>query len=343
MKDRESNIELLRLICMFFIVFHHILVHGAYPELLQGGSAVASTNARISLFLNGLFYPAVNIFILISGYFGIKTNFRKFFNLYTICAFYGLIDYIICIIQTNQHIGRTILLRTFLPFLSSKLWFIPCYVALMCFAPLLERFIKSTDKKEYTITLLLLTIVNVYLGFLRKDGAINGDGYNVMQFLYMYVIGGYIRRFVDISQCRKLRWKNFAAYLCSAAIYTAFCLIQNHWGPHHYNSPLTILSAIAFFLFALSFSFKSKTVNYLASSAIAVYMIQSAPSFTSMFYPWINQISTNSCGIISFLIFTALATAVVISCCFVDRVRVLLMKPVWKVYEKIDVKKNGLH
>ena len=52
---RESNAELLRLICMFFIVFYHILVHGAYPELLEGGAAIASTDAKIALFLTVLF------------------------------------------------------------------------------------------------------------------------------------------------------------------------------------------------------------------------------------------------------------------------------------------------
>ena len=59
-KTRNSNIELLRIIAMMFIVIWHISVHAQKGEL-------PSHNYIISITITG-----VNLFLLITGYFGIR-------------------------------------------------------------------------------------------------------------------------------------------------------------------------------------------------------------------------------------------------------------------------------
>ncbi len=69
---RQSNIELLRIVAILFVICHHIIVHGlkiydmpieAYPWLYS--------------FVNCICYVGVNVFILISGYFSIKFSWKK--------------------------------------------------------------------------------------------------------------------------------------------------------------------------------------------------------------------------------------------------------------------------
>ena len=337
---RDSNAELLRLICMVFIVFHHILVHGAYPELLEGGAAIATTEAKIALFLNGLFYPAVNIFILISGYYGIKPTVRKFFNLYTFCAFYGLLNYFAKIITTGQHIGRSMIIETFFPFAHSSYWFIPCYIALFCMAPLLNRFIQESSKKEFSITIILLTFANVWLGYLGGKSKINA-GYCTMQMVYMYVIGGYIKRFVNIQGLKNKRWILIFAYVLCGALWAISGLVQTKRDLFTYNHPFNILGAIAFFLFAMTFSFKSRAVNWFSLSALAVYLIQESTAAQGFLYPKMRLLS-GTYGGVSFLIFTSLALAIPIICCLFDKIRILIMRPIWAIYNKIEPKLNKI-
>ena len=336
---RESNAELLRLICMFFIVFHHILVHGAYSELLEGGAAIASTDAKIALFLNGLFFPAVNIFILISGYYGIKPTVRKFFNLYTFCAFYGLLNYFARIITTGQHIGRSLIKETFFPFAHSHYWFIPCYIALFCMAPLLNKFIRESSKKEFGITIILLTFVNVWIGYIGNRTGIN-DGYCVMQMIYIYVIGGFIRRFINVESIRNKRWILLSLYILLGVLWAVSGLIQTKRGLFTYNHPFNILGAIAFFLFAMTFNFRSRAINWLSSSSLAVYLIQSASVSTTFLYSKTELLSDTCIGGGSFSIFTALALIITIACCLFDKIRIVFMKPVWTIYGKIEAKIN---
>ena len=69
--DRESNIELLRILLGFEVIILHF---NYYPG---GGGAVELTagfTQTILVFLETLCICAINVFLLISGYFGVKTE-----------------------------------------------------------------------------------------------------------------------------------------------------------------------------------------------------------------------------------------------------------------------------
>ena len=79
-KQRESNLELLRIAAMILIIIHHIIVHCVQPELENSQLIEQFNNAHFSqpalywqLFLAEFFNPlgkaGVAIFMLISGYF----------------------------------------------------------------------------------------------------------------------------------------------------------------------------------------------------------------------------------------------------------------------------------
>lgn len=343
--ERDSNVELLRLVCMFFIVLHHILVHGAFPDLLKGGSAIDTPYERIAMLINGFTYIGVNVFILISGYYGIKVSFKKFFNLYTFCAFYGLVGYICHIVQTGQHIGRSLIYSTFLPFSHSAYWFIPCYFALFCLSPLLNEFIKRASKKDFIIALILATFVNIWMGFIWGN-EVNDNGFNTMQFIFIYCIGGYIGRFADIQKCKEKRLLLSCIYIASAIIWAIFGIVQNkHW-TFCYNNPILIIGALSFFMLSVTFSFKSRFINYLSSSALAVYLIQSMPFTRNILYRIAGKMVTDvNLGGGIYFIFILASIFITISCCLFDKIRILIMKPVWHIYYKIEsriLKKNEL-
>ena len=68
-KIRSSNFELLRIVCMLFIVCGHIIMVHKYEEM---GDSSWCINQVVRPFCA----VAVNVFVLISGYFGIKYNFN---------------------------------------------------------------------------------------------------------------------------------------------------------------------------------------------------------------------------------------------------------------------------
>ena len=83
-KTRQSNMELLRLVAMFMIVVYHTVYYRLYDY---------RSEAPIFSSLMIILHIGVPLFVLISGYFGIKPSFKGFFKLYSILLFYNLTLY----------------------------------------------------------------------------------------------------------------------------------------------------------------------------------------------------------------------------------------------------------
>lgn len=96
-KERESNIELLRLLAMFLV----LIVHADFFSLeipTPKDTITTPTNAFIRLFFESSSIVCVNVFVLISGWFGIKPNTKSFCNFVFQCLFFLIGIYIILLI-----------------------------------------------------------------------------------------------------------------------------------------------------------------------------------------------------------------------------------------------------
>jgi len=71
MKERESSFELIRILAQFFIVFYHIFLFFIYP--------VTQNPYHKAIWLP--LHIGVVLFVLISGYFGIKSSVKGFIKL----------------------------------------------------------------------------------------------------------------------------------------------------------------------------------------------------------------------------------------------------------------------
>lgn len=69
-KIRMSNFELLRILCMFLIVAHHFSVHSTFSNDISVVNLCLVRALRIGGKL------AVNVYVLISGYFMISSKFK---------------------------------------------------------------------------------------------------------------------------------------------------------------------------------------------------------------------------------------------------------------------------
>ena len=82
-KQRNSTIELLRILCILMIVFMHLVgIWWDYCDNLFDKEFV--------IFVNSLCNCAVTIFMLISGYYGIRFNLRKIVQFEMMVIFYSI-------------------------------------------------------------------------------------------------------------------------------------------------------------------------------------------------------------------------------------------------------------
>lgn len=346
MKQRDSNIELLRLVCMFLIVFQHCIHLCAFPQLWD--TSIMSVEVCVASVLVGGAYIGVNCFVLISGYYGIKLKLRSALNIYLICAIYALIGYLIHLYIDNAQVGKGLLYHSIFCISHSKLWFVKCYVGLMLLSPMLNFAIDSMPKKIYQWAIGLLTVLNVYFGFLWNDTIFNADGYTIANFVYIYMIGGYIRRYVEIEWCCKHRRENVGVYLVTSILWSGSTILQRYvpmpydewfWG---YNNPFTLAGAVSFFMLFVSLpKFHSKPINWLASGTFAVYVVHCGDYFDGWFKMFVGNfarwIHAEYGVIMTVLCMLLVSVIVLLFICVIDKLRYAVTKPI------VDVVSSHTH
>lgn len=136
---RKSNIEALRLLSMLMVLnLHSCWYFDTGSGWKQG----------LDFFREATSICAVDVFLIISGYFGIKWKFKSFFNLMFQLFFYSFGIYLVV-----SALG--IINFSFLDLLKCAkatfgFWgFITGYVVLYFVSPLINAFVDKVPKKNY--------------------------------------------------------------------------------------------------------------------------------------------------------------------------------------------------
>ena len=135
---RESNIELLRNISMFMI----LVIHANFVSLpkIEYEELVANTTPSIvRFFIESIGIVAVNVFVFISGWFGVNTRRKSVLSFIYLILWYLLGGGMLFIILGEKSFSLEWLLVVLQ--LTPHDWFIKSYVVLMIIAPILNAYI----------------------------------------------------------------------------------------------------------------------------------------------------------------------------------------------------------
>ena len=257
-KTRNSNFELLRIIAITFIVIWHISIHAQKGEL-------ASHNYILAITITG-----VNLFVLISGYFGIKLSWRSLLTFVSTIAYYNIITIILKwgITGTPPDIDSIKFLLE--PIKESRWWFINCYFNLMLLSPIINIALNKCTERQLKYFLGVLLFISCISGFCFRN-SINLNGYNTFQFVTMYVLGNAIHKF-------ELPARFSTKYFSAIYLTTVLCIFISSFilipGSRFYNNPLVIISAVCFFCIIAKMNFYNRTINHIATFTFPVYLFQ---------------------------------------------------------------------
>ena len=311
-ENRETSIELLRLICMFLIVLGHFVGNGLsqidFYEKYQ----------TISMTILSFCIVGVNCFILISGFFQIKSPISAL-NIYFISAFYSVLLYLLYAYFINDF-NFIKLIKSFFSISKGGLWFIGCYVQFSLLSPLINLALYKSNTKMLILYCILLSIINLYLGYFMQGG-VNPRGFNVMHFIFIYVLG-YTLAKIDF----KIKSIHLLCiYIICSLILSTLAITVYNFSPDlyqtyifAYNNPLIIISSLSFFLFFIKHPIKKIVkINYLAIGSFAIYLIQGNIYIKKYIYQYVGNLSINN-EFVLFLYLILLACVIVILCALFD-------------------------
>ena len=276
MNNRKSNIELLRIISMLMVLAVH--ADGAALGLPQlwGDLSSVTTYDLWRLAIESVAIIGVNCFTLISGYFGIKFQWRGIAAFLFECAFYSVGIYTAAALIYPDIFSWRCWVESCLVLTHTDLWYIPAYFALMFLSPVLNAGMSTLNRRQATIVLGLFLIFNVWCGWWWQ-GEFNPTGYTLVQLILVYMIGRYLSIHVDSTLVHNKRNILVTIYIVSTLCIFMTSVFMDSLQAFAYNSPFVLLSTISLFLIFTTLKIRSKIINYTARSAFAAYLIHKAP------------------------------------------------------------------
>lgn len=269
----------------------------------------------------------VNVFVLISGWFGIKGSFHKLNSFAFQCVFILSVIYSLNIIlgyaQFNlKGLGSCICL-------IGNGWFVISYIGLYLLAPIINNFILSSSRELIRKTIILYWLFIMIWGWVGGNKNFN-NGYSTLVFIGLYLIGRYLR----LYGFKKLKYSCLflTCTLVNTLLTIAIIKFNNGVGVGkiiNYINPIVVLQSISLLLYFSSVPLGSKKyINWIASSAFAVYLFQDVSPFNEKLYNSLSQSIFESSNGFSYMInITALILIFFICGIIIDKLRII----VWNI------------
>ena len=275
-KTRESNFELLRVVSMVMVLLVHI--DGASLGLPQANGDIGAVTAREwwQLAVESAAIIGVNCFTMISGYFGIRLRWRSVASFLFECIFYAVGIYSLCFAMWPGRLSWTGWLESWLVLSHTDLWYVPAYFGLMLLSPLLNAGAESMSRRAFATVLAAFSAFTVWCGW-WWGARFNPTGYTLLQLVWVYLIARYARMYISMEYLRERRRFIVAAYLLSVAAVLITSLYMEPIKAFAYNSPAVMCATVSLFFLTATMRFRSRSINFLARSAFAVYLIHKAP------------------------------------------------------------------
>lgn len=149
---RLANFELLRCIAMMMVVVLHFL--GKSGILAPLSQASLAGYEYLAWGVESLCIVAVNVYMLISGYFLTESHFsfKKVLRLWLQVWFYsvgiGVVTYL-CGYRPEGGINLYYLARLLFPISKNHYWFMTAYLYMILFAPILAVGVKNSQRSSF--------------------------------------------------------------------------------------------------------------------------------------------------------------------------------------------------
>lgn len=347
-KERDSSFELLRIFSMLLIVMHHYSVHGGFDFMIP-----FNLNLYFVQCLDMGGKLGVNLFVLISGYFLCKSEFRlkRIIKLELEVIFYSLIIGLLFFFFMPERESLKDLLKELSPLRSGSYWFYSTYFVLVLFCPFINKIISLLEKEVLKKLLLCIFILWVLIPILPKVHALELS--NLSWFIFLYLCAAYIRFYQDdFRMCNKtcisLGLGIYVLVLLSVLCFDLLGFIDKRFqGKFDYflpmNSILIFTSSIMLFLgFSKINIGRKRVINILSSATFGIYLIHDnhlvRPFLWRDFFKNAEFIDSNRIFLHAFLAICL----VYISCTVIDLFRQYLFeKPVFLIVDKIMTKCNN--
>lgn len=304
---RMANLELLRCVAMMMVVVLHYLGKGNLLADLSGEAPLGAAGVTAWL-LESFSIVAVNVYMLISGYFLCMSSFKisrlvqLWLQVFTYSAAFGLAGAFAGIMEETAFDTHYLLTLLF-PVSMGHYWFMTAYIFLYLLLPFVGMAAGKMTRGQMRIALgLLLFMFCILKSILPVRLETDGQGYDCLWYLCVFLAAAYIRRF-GVPFLEK-RTRCLALYAgCCLSVFggtMALRLFYLRTGSlerllkvlMEYNHILPFLAAVGLFGFFLGLRVKGRAagvVNRIAPYTLGVYLLHENLGLRYTWQKWLGS------------------------------------------------------
>lgn len=332
---RSANMDLMRIASMLLIILLHSIDHSGVLEASETAMFPMHLWVRFTYMLAQV---CVNCYVLISGYFLVKSKFRlqKLVALYLETMFYSLVIRIVFIATGYAEFSISSLLSCFVPIITGRYWFITIYFGLYLVFPFLNIAINAMNRKQHLclniiLFILFSVLVSVYPSF---KGMNSGEGWGLAWFIVLYFCAAWFRLYYTPNN-KKIRYLLiWVALSILIAVFYIICvnmigrnniLVNAINNQYRYDSVFAYISSICILLFFINLKIKNlffnKLIIFVAPSTLGVYLIHTHADFSKWFWTWLNLPSKMNSSMFIIIQLGGVVCGIFASCIFIDIIR----------------------
>ena len=281
--ERNSGIDLLRVVLSFAIITLHILHYGGFQAHIRPDSL----SFYILWLLGVLLSSAVNCFAIISGFVLYDSKIKHFniLRLFLTVVYHGIVVTLLFRIFFSQSVDNVNWIQAFLPITQEEFWYFNSYFGAFFLLPIVIAGMEKLPKKEADkLVISLVFVFSVIPLFSASDPFDLNEGYSALWLLVLFILGTYLKKFnAELKIKRVLLVGIFficIAATCSAMALSAIFPALDGMTLMRYTSPTLVVAAVAVVLLFARLpvpAFIRKASSYCASFSFSIYLLHEHP------------------------------------------------------------------
>ena len=330
-KQRRSNLELLRIVAMLMIIAFHIYWHCVSGQLTDPDSMERMGNGLFSvpLFYKKLllltvfssFGRAANVvFMTLTGYFMVAK--RREIRLIPIAKKllleqgYAAVLLLITSLLVFRRNPDSCTTLTEINLFNSMSWYVGYYFLVMLLARLfLNRYLEKLERKQYRLFLFALLCMTQFKWIIKLLNGVTGNLVILVTGVFLYSLGGYIRRYQPFARVRTWAIFGVIAGIYALLFLSTYAGVQDRIQDYYReastdpfiqyipnvgdNSIVAILLGLSLFeLFRRIKMPCCRGINYLGGATFMIYLFHDNSFFYSLWdkQDWITLLCMHPIG-----------------------------------------------
>lgn len=330
-KQRRSNLELLRIVAMLMIIAFHIYWHCVSGQLTDPDSMERMGNGLFSvpLFYKKLllltvfssFGRAANVvFMTLTGYFmvakGREIRLIPIAKKLLLEQGYAAVLLLITSLLVFRRNPDSYTTLTEINLFNSMSWYVGYYFLVMLLARLcLNRYLEKLERKQYRLFLFALLCMTQFKWIIKLLNGVTGNLVILVTGVFLYSLGGYIRRYQPFARVRTWAIFGVIAGIYALLFLSTYAGVQDRIQDYYReastdpfiqyipnvgdNSIVAILLGLSLFeLFRRIKMPCCRGINYLGGATFMIYLFHDNSFFYSLWdkQDWITLLAEHPIG-----------------------------------------------